>query len=209
MPQLSTVQKLKIHLDIDVNDQSEDTRLEQLLEQVEEAIYGWTGRDSFVSQQFIEYHDGNGRSMLALDRRPATAITDLRVDANGYYGSGDNAFPESTVWQSGKDFALKRADESERNGGLVIALRHAWPEGRGNIKVAYTAGYTEIPRDLQLATHMLCAATRNAAETGAIKAQERLGDYSYQLLVGSTQAPAGVDVIEARSLLGRYKELAR
>lgn len=213
MAELTTLSELKIHMGISGSD--EDTLLTQLLDNVEQTIFSYTGRESFASAAATEYFDGTGREILILERYPVTAVASLYVDNGGYYGNGTSPFGSGTEWTEGTDFTLKRTDESEKNRGLVLALGAVdfedvpgiWPRGRGNVKVTYTAGYTTIPDDLQLATHLLTASVYAIAEknlAGPVGG-ETFGKYSYTLL--GNPSMAGMNMLTVRSILAKYKKL--
>lgn len=228
MPVLTTLAKLKTHLGI--TDSSEDDTLEQMLNQIDEAVASATGRGRvagyhpFVSVEGTEYLDGTGQPELYLHRRPVTAIDSVRVDPTGYFGHGANAFAASTEWTLGTDWVPTRLDKSEENASCLIALKAtgwsdppaAWPEGRGNIKVVYTAGYgveqsddySGIPADLELAAHLLASELRQSAAQGVggpIKS-ETLGRYSYDLLTDGDM-PVSAGITQARGIVARYREI--
>lgn len=208
MPTLTTVDKLKLHLGIPLSDTSEDDALAQWLDELDHVVYGVTGRSSFSSAEATEYYDGSGRELLVLGRRPVTAIAGVWVDGAGYYGHGADAFPASAEWTIGEQFVPKSLAASEENGGLLVAIRGYWPEGTGNIKVTYTAGYAVIPADLELAVHQLAATIRKGAEKGGIVIGETIGKYAYQLLGNPQMAGGGAaDVASAKSILARYTEV--
>lgn len=217
-PILTTLAKLKTHLSI--SDSSENALLTQLLLELDEVIASWTGRakvpgrNPFESVAASEYYDGTGRNTLLLRRRPVTAVESVIVDASGAYGHGPNAFETANapgtfatgrLLTLGTQYAPSSTDATEDNGGLLHRIGgYCWPEGQGNIKVTYTAGYVMIPVDLELAVHQLAAAVREGAQHGGIVGGETLGRYSYRLLEGT--ADGGLMVATARATLARYKE---
>lgn len=194
---------------------ADDTKLQLILDSVESAIEQWCKR-TFAEDTYTEFYDGGGGKLLSLDHRPATAITGLWVDQDGYYGSPADAFPDSGEWIEGTDFAMKRSDQSEKNGSLLVALRGTgniafgyFPCGDGNIKVTYTAGYDPIPDDLALATWLLGMSVRNAADNGVAGAlqSETQGRYSYTILASGQADFAGEELSRARSILRNYREV--
>ena len=215
MPVLTSLSKLKTHLDIVSSDSSEDNLLNQLINEIEETIFGYVGRGSELgsNQTFTEYLDGNGRDYLFVRYFPLTSITSLSVDSAGNYGVPTNAFATSTDWTEGTDFGIPHIDESEENRGKIVSLGSLdfkvspsiFPRGRGNIKIVYTAGYCTPPKDLQNAVHQLTAAVRQGASKGGVLASETIGRYSYRLLSGSdTDGGGGLEMMLVRSVLGRY-----
>lgn len=227
---LVSVDQLKLHANIPLANAVEDARLQQFLDGVEESIWQWIGRERvegytpLESVQSTEYYDGNDRQMLVLRRRPVTAVPGVWVDRTGYYGQNASGFVDpTTAWVLGQNFALKRSDQTEGNPGILVAFsgsiptwrgqaqrNPAWPRGQGNIKVTYTAGYTNLPLDLTNAICNVAAYVRKAAPRGMALETETLGRYSYGVLKSGGKAGGTVDADEigmAISTLARYKEV--
>lgn len=227
-----TVQELKLHIGLSPAITTEDARLQQMLDGVEEACWQWIGRERvegyspFDQVEATEYYDGTGRAMLLLKRRPVVlgAGISVWVDPAGYYGQNPAGFADpATLWQYGTAYAPTRLDESESNPGILTAflglvptwqgqVTHpaSWPAGRGNIKVKYTAGYKTMPFDLTNAICNVAAAVRNSAARGAQMESETIGRYTYQLMKSGGKAGGTLDVDEigmALSTLARYKEV--
>lgn len=201
---LTELNAAKRHLDIAHDDDSEDTFLDQLIKEVDAGVKSYLGRN--VEQQTItnEYHDGHGRQVLFLREWPVTAVSDVRVDAAGYAGQGTNSpFDSDSALTQGEDFFMRRTDESEHNVGELIRIGRGWQEGIGNIRVAYTGGYSTVPLDLELAVHNLIARLRETADKGHMLASERLGSYSYKIL----QTDKRPEIGEVKSILGHYKRV--
>ena len=91
-------------------------------------------------------------------------------------------------------------------GKLSAARLAGWPVGFGNLKVQYTAGWTEddMPSDLVYACQSLCAVMIRTQPIGALLSSESLGSYSYSIL-GSSDNPEMGDV---RRILSRYREIS-
>lgn len=217
MPVLTNLEAVKLRLDL-AEEEEQDDILSAIIDEVDEVIAnelprgrvpGW---HPITSVEGTEYYDGSGRERQLLRRRPVTAIARVAVDQNGYYGRPAAAFPASTDWVEGTDFVSVSLDESEENPGVLLSLRSrvwayeggAWPEGRGNILVQYTAGYTTIPNDLRLLANLLVEATWNTHGTGlgGPLASMRLGDASYRLLMEDE----GPSMVRARRILAKYRE---
>lgn len=210
MPILTTRVKLKIHLGIPSSDTSEDAKLDQLILGVESSVLKYLKRGDFASTSYTEYYSGDDRELLILKHRPVTAITSIRVDSYGYAGQSPDAFPASSAWTSGVDFYTPVLTEDEENASLVYAIKNGekWPIGRGNIKVVYTAGYSEIPDDLTLAVNQLIAAVRASSEHGGPVSEETFGEYSYTLMKGGDLSSLGMDAVNAGRILAMYREVA-
>lgn len=216
MPVLTDLATVKTHLGI--GDSAHDTVLTQLVDQVDELVANEIkrgrkpGNHPLESVEDTEYYDGSGREQLLLRRRPVTAVARVAVDQDGYYGKGDSTFPVADDWTEGTDFVSWSLDESEYNPGVLIALKFkgfggfregVWPEGRGNVLVKYTAGYSTIPVDLQLVANQLVSAFWNSADIalGGPLASVRLGDESYKLLDDA----GGLSAASVKSILAKYK----
>lgn len=227
---LVSVDELKLHINIPLTNTAEDARLQQFLDGVEEGIWQWLGRERVEgyapldSVQSTEYYDGNDRQNLVLRRRPVTAVAGLWVDRTGHYGQNPGGFSDpATIWEYGVAYAAKRLDQTEANGGLLVAFsgaiptfqgqvarNPAFPRGQGNIKVTYTAGYTSVPFDLSLAICNVAASVRKAAPRGIGLESETIGRYTYQVMRSGGKTGGTVDVDEigqALSTLARYKEV--
>lgn len=223
MNNLTDISKLKIHLGIADTDVSQDVRLEQLIDGVSQAVRRYCGRD-FNSAQRTEYFSGDGTEWVYLPHRPATAIVGVWLDSGGYYGQSSGGFADpATLLTQGVDYYCETLESNERNPSRLVriagswpyqlspfalpigAARAYWPYGRGNIKVTYTAGYREMPDDLEMAVHMLCAQTKNSIKYGSPVRSETFGRYSYELLAGSFERqPPEVGTI--KSILSGYTE---
>ena len=218
---LVNLDKVKIHLD-DVDETDQDALLNQLIDQVDEVIANELSRDRvpgkhpISSEAGTEFYSGNDYEELLLRRRPVTVISRVAVDSTGYFGKGTDAFAVSTDWIEGTDFVSKSLDATEGNPGILLSLitqgfgglasmKGAWPEGRGNILVTYTAGYTTIPKDLEYAAIQLVAAAWNSSDValGGPVDSTRLGDQAFQLL----KSDLGPTMLHVRNVLSRYKEV--
>lgn len=197
---LSNIVRLKTHLS-----GSDDALLQQLLDEVEAGVKMFLRGRRLDSHEIVnEYHDGSGRPTLILKQRPVTAVTEVRVDANGQSGQSATGFGSGTVWTQGDGWFARSLKEDESNPGELIA-GGGWPEGIGNIRVTYTAGYSTVPADVQMAVHMLVARIRADHDKGRPVASETLGSYSYSLLTGKDE---GSEMASARAVLMKYRSIA-
>lgn len=203
---LTNLTRIKLHLGI--TDNGEDALLEQLKSEAEAAVKLFTRRRLDSHTITNEYYDGPGRQVLILNQRPVTSVVDVRVDANGMSGQSATGFDSNSVWTQGVDFYARRLTEDEKNPGELIAAGSEWgsiwPEGIGNIRVSYVAGYSTIPEDIQYAVHSLIARMREDHEHGRPVISETLGSYSYNLLSGKAE---GQEMTSARSALLKYRSI--
>jgi uncharacterized phiE125 gp8 family phage protein len=127
---LTTLAAQKEYLNTNNEGTSDDGLIEFLINAASSAIENHCKR-KLKEQTFTdEEYDGNGLKTMHLQQYPVKSITSVTVD--------DTALATD-------DYKVKK-----RNGAL-IRVGSIWPEGDINILVTYTAGYTFIPYDLELA----------------------------------------------------------
>lgn len=111
--------------------------IEWLVSTVENRIKTKTRRNQFESAEVTEYHDGDGViGYFMTDEFPVTAITSLHDD-NDYphtYAAGYLVDSDDYVWYE---------------DGRVELVTGTFNKGLKNIKIVYTAGYSEVPKDLE------------------------------------------------------------
>jgi hypothetical protein len=147
------------------------------------------------------YYSGNGTPYLLLRNLPVLTITSVYQDATGRFGENpDGAFASATLLVEGTDYVLRTdgyiGSAAVSFGGILERIGSVWPElyrhtygqitghpgkHRGNIKVAYTAGYATVPGDIALAAAMLISHWRRNIKKGGPVVSENLGSYSYSL----------------------------
>jgi len=95
--------------------------------------------EDLESEERTEYYDGDGTSSLILRHLPITSIKAIYDDLDRVYGS-------DTLIDSG-DYTFYTAE------GIVKLDVGCFMRGIRNVKITYTAGYTEatIPEDFKLA----------------------------------------------------------
>jgi hypothetical protein len=226
MKALTTLEALKTFLKIPETTNTRDDQLNQLIQSVSEAARKIANRE-FNSAERTEYYDGNGSEHIYLRQRPVTAVGGLWLDANGYYGQAPNGFADpDTRMTPGTDFYAENLESNERNPSRLVLITnpwafgilnqtapigeyvHArWPYGRGNLKVTYTAGYRDIPDDLEMAVHQFCADLLNNP-SGIPLRSEQLGRYAYTRMTGQEQKGTSSELMNARSILASYTECA-
>ncbi len=119
-----------------------DTLLSALILYADSMVKSIVGRN-LESASYTERIDGNGREFLRLPNYPVTAVASINCDDGWVFDSANN---EST-----DVFYL------DGDAGLVIRISGFWPEGRRNIRVAYTAGYVTLPKDIVHAANIVVA----------------------------------------------------
>jgi hypothetical protein len=212
---LTTLSAVKTFLK--VSDTSEDTFLTQLQSAVEAAVAKLTQRQ-LESASYTAYLSGNWQPSICLREYPVTAVASVYFDPNGYYGQGLGAFPSTTLLVAGVDYTLRMdaPDGLSSQSGTLDRINGVWPgsfhrppgrlsweriKGQGNIKVAYTAGYTTIPDDLQALVWQAVGQLRASSPAGLLVTSESLGGYNYSL---EAAEQAVNRVASAASILARY-----
>lgn len=173
------------------------------------------------------YYEGPVGRILALRQYPVIAITSIYRDFTGWWGQNpDSPFAAATLLTAGIDYALKldgclpgtstRCSESGHVfsltggwGGRLIH-RHGWVTptfglGLGNLKVAYTAGYTadQMPEDLKAACCSIIAWIRRNYDKGGPLQSESQGAYSYSL--GSASSADFPEIGTVRQTLAKWR----
>ena len=174
------------------------------------------------------YYVGNNRRTIVLRNWPVTAVSSVYLDPTGYFGDNpDGDFASDTLLTVGVDYLVRwdgclpgtstpcsKCAILERIGGIwpgIVGYTPGWLtvmplSGRGNIKIAYTAGYplTAIPQPIRAATCMLAAYIRRNVKAGGNIASESQGAYSYSLFGPMAQQYPELGSI--RGMLSSYRE---
>lgn len=177
------------------------------------------GTQGFYARRLTEYYKGTGTPELVLLERPVQSITSIYEDDTGYYGQGSGAFASTTLLTEGSDYALDLKNAAISLSGIVVRLGGVWANvtargagllgaeplpGRGNLKVTYTAGYTEIPADITLAIHQMVAEIRVSGPVGGGLTGEHMDYYSYSRASAAEQA---LMLTSAKALLRSYRPI--
>lgn len=129
-----------------------DELIDLLIAAASEAVERFCRR-RFAETAYTEYHDGRGRNCIVLKRRPVSAVS-------GVWDDLDRVFPEATKLEE-DDYV------SDMDRGLVVLPSGTFADGVRNVKVVYTAGYSEIPDDVGQSCIMLAAAWFHRGREGA------------------------------------------
>jgi hypothetical protein len=157
--------KLKTALGLPASDTTEDVRLQHVVALVSSWVEEILGRDLSAKSR-------TNTPKLPLRNRPvlttfagAACLPRVWVDESAVAGANSADFGDGTELTYGSDFYLDFDADADDDGeddasrsGLLIRRNNYWPrpgvrargflttalgEGRGTIKVTYTAGYTE------------------------------------------------------------------
>lgn len=168
------------------------------------------------------FYTGLGTRYLVLRHRPVL-ITGLTVyqDMSGRFGTNpDGAFDSSTtVLTYGTDYTIQLDGYSSSAAlsrtGILERINGVWPSlavyqrgrlvhdeqpQRGNVKVAYTAGYSSVPPAITQAAALWVAHIRRIQAQGGGIQSEGLGSYNYSMVPIQWGMPD-----EVRLLLSKYR----
>lgn len=228
MPALALLTQWKTALGLPLTDPAPDAKLQQYLDFATGTAQRYTKRD-LIEQTYTDYFSGNGQRDLVLNHRPVSDVANVYLDFKGYFGQGANAFPASTALRRGSDWILKCDKGTISNAGLLrriggigqgafvgsfmetyytgtLAARRMpiWPCGDGNLKVVYTAGFSDTPPDITAAILEIASWMKRYLPVGAFMTNESLANYSYglQVLTGTPELGS------VRQILNCYREVS-
>lgn len=166
---LITIADLEIYLKTTISDgnPSIDTADEALygflITAISEYIELYCGR-VFTATDYIIQVDGNGVNDLILDNPPIISLTSAKyVDISG-----------NTTEIDTDDIKI-----DYKNG--ILYKSTDWTQGRYNVEITYSAGYSNIPDGLKnIVCEAVVSSYNKIGTTIGIK-KEKLGDYSYEL----------------------------
>lgn len=133
---LTTLAKVKTHLDIPSSDTSQDTRLTTFLNAASTTIESYCER-KFESATYVEYHHGRRMNFIMPREFPIISITELRIDNDRLF-----TLPDTLIAIA--DYAI--ADRAR-----TVYYSGKFPQGFNNIRLTYVAGYSVVPYDVELA----------------------------------------------------------
>ena len=162
------------------------------------AIVTFCGRP-FVSDTVTEYYNGDGSQTLTLRRYPVTTLTTITIiDTDADDTDDDIDGDEFRGWADDANAGIIRFKPSPSTD---VEFTY-FPAGHENVKVAYTAGYADIPEDIQEACVQTVAWLLSANERDAGLTAEKLGDYQY-----TRESSSGLLPPVAKALLARYRNV--
>ena len=135
---LTTLATAKSHLSISPSDALQDVRIELMINAASEKIERYTNRILVSQGTITELQHGRRENILLLKQWPIIAISAVSIDYTAAHTAPANVLAAS-------DYAISDDLNS------VLLINQTFPVGFNNIKVSYTAGYTVVPSDLELA----------------------------------------------------------
>lgn len=146
--EMPTVAELREYLDgycITENKISDKT-VERIRDRITSWVESVTRLSITAEKQYTEYISGNGDSIIILKRKPIVSVDEITyVDAPTVYS------PDVSSLEVDTETAIIKAKDNfyEHRYGT-------FPKGEKNIKITYTAGFSEMPCNIREA---ICALT--------------------------------------------------
>ena len=127
----------KTFLKIPTGDITQDSMVELCINSSSQYLEGATDR-KLKSQSHTELRHGRAGNIILLRQYPATAISELAIDQTC-------KFTDPNTIISSDDYII--CDD----GNSILYINCLFPSGYNNVRIKYTAGYTAIPTDLEMA----------------------------------------------------------
>jgi hypothetical protein len=185
---MTDLAELKILLDINPDDRSEDVKLSFIMKYASEWIEELIGRPGLTYKMRTEIYNGTGTNKILLRSRPVFKSPTIRVfeDRGAYQGTASGSFASETELTQGEHFFLKtdQDDDTLSRSGILCKIGSAWhkpyfrqrgflspyvDDDSGSIKVIYYGGYTvdTLPGNFRMACNLLTARLRYLLPIGA------------------------------------------
>ena len=130
-----------------IRGEKEDDRLAILIPQVSDLVKKYCGTSfiDYISTDKVETFTigDNYTTTIIVSECPLTAV-DLVQERTAY--SGDYATLTTGNYEYYVDLSADAVIRTDENGNEKF-----WPKGVGAVKITYNAGYSETPKDLELA----------------------------------------------------------
>jgi hypothetical protein len=136
---IASLSEYKEFLEIPISNPNEDDFLQDLIDEVEEWLKTYLGRE-LESAEYIEKYDGDGTKELITKQSPITEFTKLEIYSG--FLNGSEIWNE---WTQGIHFNRMVIKDV-----LLYIDGTVFPKGIQNIRLTYTAGYTSIPKEIKL-----------------------------------------------------------
>ena len=183
---LTTLSDLKAYLGIDNSDS--DTELETLIKSVSAFIQNETDQQ-IVETEYKEYIDGEYTESIVLSQKPIISVESLTIDDE----------EETDYYLYKKSGIIKR-----KSVGFNIwpddNPKYRFPEGKQNIVIEYTAGYSEIPYDLQKAVWDIIKSARERKDYAGLS-KYTIGDESITWSKGAVPSEAMDTIMNYKSVI--------
>jgi len=142
MSEIVTIAEYKEYLKLNVAETKYDSVLTSMQSDIESDVLGILKCDLF-SQEYVEYLNGTGNNEIIPKQFPVTAITQLEV----YGGLNESNEEVWEKWAVGSYYQRLMIVDSVK----VFMDGAIFPTGTQNIRLSYTAGYSDIPGGIKKA----------------------------------------------------------
>ncbi len=180
---LVTLAKYKSYLGIASNDTTKDTDLTDLQSSVEARVKEYLLRDIESTTYTDELYNGSGWGGLVLRQYPVTAVSSISV----YEGIGAGNVETWTTLVEHTHYDRKIIPSESYS---VLLENYIFTKGIQNYKITYTAGYSTIPSDIQLACKELM---KIVYANSPISGNNRLGFLSVSSNAGGGSQSLSID----------------
>lgn len=130
---LTTLANVKQYLGIEPGDTSADALLERMINAASATIERYCGR-TFLQATYTDVMHGTGQRRMSLRNIPVTAVTSVTV-------GGRAIQPRQS--ETGQGFTFDKY--------CVSLTGHSFADGYDNVVISYTAGFAEVPADVDMA----------------------------------------------------------
>jgi len=141
---LTTLENAKLWLNIDSSNANSDVLLSRLITAASKLLIVWLDRNSLLSASYSDVLDGNGHDGLHLKNWPITAVSSVTVNGIVVSLSTDGR-TNGYVFDDKFLYILPATNVGHFQKGIR------------NVLVSYTAGYAEVPFDVEQACIELVA----------------------------------------------------
>ena len=138
---LTTLDNVKLFLGIDVDDNSKDELLDEMINIISDSVQSFIDRE-FKNQNYIENINGNGRRIINVRHYPITLINEIKIN---------DVVIDSSEFEITTDDAERGQIYRELGWNMkttVVGLNFDRGQQLRNIKINYVAGYI-LPYDPQ------------------------------------------------------------
>lgn len=154
---LTTLANAKSWLNIPASQTSEDTLLSRLVTAESLHFLLTINRANLNTASYAEKRNGSGGSVLLVRNYPLISVQGLTIDTVNVPASPDGVQPgyvfnDSSISLVGSPYA-----GAYTGGPSAYLPSYAFNKGYGNIVVSYTAGYAQLPPEVEQAVIELVA----------------------------------------------------
>lgn len=130
---LTTLANVKQYLQMEPSDTSADALLQRMIDAASATIERYCGR-TFLQSNYIDVLHGTGHRRVALRNIPVTAVASVTVN--------DKPIP-ARQGAMGQGFTFDKH--------CVSLTGYSFTDGYDNVEISYTAGFAEVPDDVDMA----------------------------------------------------------